>query len=74
MKGKVKKFSKEKGYGFITLDDGSDVFFHYTQIIMPDNESYKEIEEGAEVEFDVVDTERGKQAHNVKKIVADEAA
>lgn len=68
MTGKVKKFSKEKGYGFITLDDGSDVFFHYSQIIMPHGETYREIEEGATAEFDVVDTERGKQAHNVRKI------
>ena len=62
MTGRVKKFSKEKGYGFITLADGSDVFFHYTQIIMPHGETYREIDEGANVEFDVVDTERGKQA------------
>ena len=73
MTGKVKKFSKEKGYGFITLADGSDVFFNYTQIIMPHGETYREIDEGANVEFDVVDTERGKQAHNVKKIFAEEA-
>ncbi|MBQ1305895.1 MAG: cold shock domain-containing protein [Erysipelotrichales bacterium] len=73
MTGRVKKFSKEKGYGFITLADGSDVFFHYTQIIMPHGETYREIDEGANVEFDVVDTERGKQAHNVKKIFADAA-
>ncbi|MCF0111264.1 MAG: cold shock domain-containing protein [Erysipelotrichaceae bacterium] len=65
MQGKVKKFNKEKGYGFITLEDGKDVFFHYSQLVM---EGYKTIDEGAEVEFEVVETERGPQAHNVVKL------
>jgi len=68
MTGKVKKFSKEKGYGFITKEDGTDVFFHYSQIIMPNGETYREIDEGANVEFDEVQAERGPQAHNVKKV------
>ena len=65
MQCKVKKFNKEKGYGFITLEDGKDVFFHYSQLVM---EGYKTIDEGAEVEFEVVETERGPQAHNVVKL------
>ena len=72
MTGKVKKFSKEKGYGFITKDDGTDVFFHYSQIIMPNGETYREIDEGAMCEFDEVSTERGPQAHNVRKILSEE--
>ncbi|MDD6467697.1 MAG: cold shock domain-containing protein [Erysipelotrichaceae bacterium] len=65
MQGKVKKFNKEKGFGFITLDDGKDVFFHYSQLVM---EGFKTIEEGAEVEFEIVETDRGPQAHNVVKL------
>lgn len=65
MQGTVKRFNKNKGFGFITSDDGRDVFFHYSQIVM---DGYKTIEEGARVEFDLVEGERGLQAHNVKKI------
>lgn len=56
-------FNPEKGFGFITIEDGSDVFFHYSQLVM---EGYKTIEPDTEVEFDVVETERGKQAQNIK--------
>lgn len=65
MQGKVKKFNKEKGFGFITLEDGKDVFFHYSQLVM---EGFKTIDEGAEVEFEIVETDRGPQAHNVVKL------
>lgn len=65
MQGTVKRFNKNKGFGFITSDDGRDVFFHYSQIVM---DGYKTIEEGAKVEFDLVEGEKGLQAHNVKKI------
>lgn len=65
MQGKVKKFNKNKGFGFITLDDDRDVFFHYSHLIM---EGFKTIEEGAEVEFDLIESERGLQAHNIVKI------
>ena len=65
MQGKVKKFNKEKGFGFITLADGKDVFFHYSQLVM---EGFKTIDEGAEVEFEIVETDRGPQAHNVVKL------
>ena len=56
MQGKVKRFNKTKGFGFITLEDGRDVFFHYSELIM---DGFKTIEEGASVEFEVVETEKG---------------
>ena len=65
MQGKVKMFNKEKGYGFIKLNDGRDVFFHYSQLVM---DGFKTIEENAEVEFDLIESDRGYQAHNVKKL------
>ena len=65
MQGKVKMFNKEKGYGFIKLNDGRDVFFHYSQLVM---DGFKTIEENAEVEFDRIEGDRGYQAHNVKKL------
>jgi CspA family cold shock protein len=63
MLGKVKMFSKEKGYGFITIEGDKDVFFHYSELVM---DGFKTIDDGAEVEFDLVETDRGLQA---KKIV-----
>lgn len=66
MLGKVKMFSKEKGYGFIKSEEGKDIFFHYSQLVMP---GYKDIEEGASVEFNPVDTERGVQAQHIVKLV-----
>ena len=65
MLGKVKRFNKVKGFGFITADDGRDVFFHYSQIIM---DGYKTVHEGASVEFDLVEGDRGLQAQNIKEI------
>lgn len=65
MKGKVKMFNQEKGYGFITTEDGKDVFFHYSQLAM---EGFKTIDNDAEVEFELVETDRGPQAHNVTKL------
>lgn len=61
-RGVVKWFNNQKGYGFITDDNGEDVFVHYTAIKM---EGYKVINEGAKVEFDVVQGEKGAQAQNV---------
>ncbi len=65
MQGIVKKFNQEKGYGFITMDDNKDVFFHYSQLVM---EGFKTIEEGAEVEFELVSSDRGDQAHNIVRL------
>ncbi|MDI6618773.1 MAG: cold-shock protein [Clostridiales bacterium] len=62
-KGKVKWFNAEKGYGFIQREDGKDVFVHYSAITM---DGFKTLEEGADVEFDIVEGEKGPQAANVK--------
>ncbi len=64
-KGKVKWFNAEKGYGFIESEDGTDVFVHFSAIVM---DGYKSLEEGAEVTFDVIDGAKGPQAANVSKI------
>lgn len=58
-------FNPEKGFGFITIEDGSDVFFHYSQLAM---EGFKTIEADAEVEFEVVETDRGLQAQDIKLV------
>jgi len=65
MQGKVKWFNAEKGYGFITSDDGTDVFVHFSAI---QSDGYKSLEEGQDVEFDVQDGDRGPQAANVFKL------
>jgi len=64
-KGKVKWFNASKGYGFIERENDSDVFVHYSAIV---GDGYKTLEEGQEVEFDIVQGERGPQASNVKKL------
>lgn len=65
MKGKVKWFNAEKGYGFISQEDGKDIFVHYSQI---NQEGYKALEEGQEVEFEAVEQDKGLQARNVTKL------
>lgn len=62
MKGKVKWFNSEKGYGFIEGDDGKDVFVHYSAI---QTQGFKTLEEGREVEFEVTQGQKGPQASNV---------
>ena len=64
-KGKVKWFSNQKGYGFITPENGKDVFVHHTAI---QGEGYKSLEEGQAVEFEVTRGPKGEQASNVVKI------
>ena len=62
MLGKVKWFSAEKGYGFIEREDGSDVFVHFSAI---QEDGFKSLSEGQQVEFEIVDGNRGLQAANV---------
>lgn len=63
--GKVKWFNAEKGYGFITGEDGKDVFVHYSAIKA---EGFKTLEEGATVSYEVTNGNRGPQATNVETI------
>jgi CspA family cold shock protein len=62
--GTVKWFSAEKGYGFISRDDGDDVFVHYSAIA---GDGFRSLEEGMRVEFEVTDGRKGPQASNVTK-------
>ncbi|HLS07011.1 MAG TPA: cold-shock protein [Bacillota bacterium] len=62
MTGTVKWFNAEKGFGFIEREDGDDVFVHFSAI---QAEGFKTLEEGQEVEFEIVEGERGPQAANV---------
>ena len=62
MTGTVKWFNASKGFGFITAEDGTDVFAHFSQINI---DGFKTLEEGQSVTFDVVDGEKGPQAENI---------
>ncbi|MDS3978299.1 cold-shock protein [Staphylococcus capitis] len=63
--GTVKWFNSEKGFGFIERENGGDVFVHFLAIV---EDGYKSLEEGQNVEFDIVEGERGEQAANVVKM------
>jgi CspA family cold shock protein len=63
--GTVKWFNAEKGYGFIQVEGGDDVFVHYSAI---QSEGFKTLEEGQKVEFEIVQGSRGPQAANVVKL------
>jgi cold shock protein len=65
--GTVKWFSNEKGYGFIARPDGDDVFVHFSAIA---GDGYRSLTEGQEVEFDIVEGPKGKQAANVRPVGA----
>ena len=65
VKGKVKWFNAEKGYGFITGEDGQDVFVHFSAI---NGEGFKSLEEGQSVTYDLTEGARGMQAANVNKL------
>jgi CspA family cold shock protein len=66
-KGTVKWFNDRKGFGFIKLEDGKDVFVHYSAL---QGDGFKTLKEGEAVEFDVVDGAKGPQAANVVRISA----
>ena len=63
--GTVKWFNGKKGYGFISDEEGNDVFVHYSGIVM---DGFKSLEEGQKVQFEVVDGEKGPQATAVSVI------
>lgn len=65
LKGKVKWFNNAKGFGFIGRDEGADVFVHYSAIAA---EGYKTLQEGDDVEFEIVQGQKGPQADKVRKL------
>ena len=65
MRGRIKRFIEDKGYGFITGEDGQDVFVHFSAI---NGEGFKSLEEGQAVSYDLTEGARGMQAANVTKL------
>jgi len=65
VKGTVKWFNATKGYGFISTENGEDVFVHYSAI---ETDGFKTLDEGQSVEFEIVQGEKGPQATNVTKL------
>ena len=65
MKGTVKWFNAKKGYGFISDENGDDIFVHFSALNMS---GFKVLEEGDKVEYEVVEGEKGPQAANVTKL------
>ena len=65
MKGRVKWFNNEKGYGFISQESGDDVFVHFSALNM---DGFKELKDGEKVEFEVTDGAKGPQAANVTRL------
>ena len=63
--GTVKWFNADKGFGFITVDNGDEVFVHFSEI---QGDGFKTLEEGQKVEFEVTQSDRGPQASNVQKL------
>ncbi|MCP3774839.1 cold-shock protein [Paenibacillus sp. MZ04-78.2] len=63
--GTVKWFNAEKGFGFIEIEDGNDVFVHFSAIV---GDGYKSLDEGQRVQFNVAQGNRGPQAENVSKV------
>lgn len=62
MTGKVKWFNAEKGFGFITAENGKDIFAHFSQI---QKDGYKSLQEGEAVSFEVTEGQKGPQASNI---------
>lgn len=65
MKGTVKWFNKEKGFGFVTDEDGKDIFVHFSGIA---SEGFKTLEDGQTVSFEIEESDRGPKAVNVVKL------
>jgi len=65
IRGSVKWFNNAKGYGFLGRDGGADVFIHFSAIA---SEGYKSLQEGDQVEFEIVQGQKGPQAANVAKV------
>lgn len=64
-KGTVKWFNDDKGFGFITAEDGNDYFAHFSQI---NKEGFKTLQEGSEVTFEITQSDKGPQASNIETV------